>query len=85
MNEIICPEDYPPGTTDSFVSSEVIVAALCTAANSSGRVRVLKQQSQKGKPGVALAGTRPNPMINGHQDWLDSLVGAARQATGARQ
>ena len=52
---------------------------------SGGRVRVLTQESQKGKPAVALAKTRPNPMINGHQDWLDGLVGAARKAKGERQ
>ncbi|MEM5446604.1 SRPBCC domain-containing protein [Paraburkholderia guartelaensis] len=51
---------------------------------SGGRVRVLMQESQKGKPAVTLAKTRPNPMINGHQDWLDGLVDAARKAKGAR-
>ncbi|PVX61331.1 SRPBCC domain-containing protein [Paraburkholderia unamae] len=52
---------------------------------SGGRVRVLTQESQKGQPARQLAKTRPNPMINGHQDWLDGLVDAARQAQGARQ
>ncbi|MCP3710928.1 SRPBCC domain-containing protein [Paraburkholderia sp. CNPSo 3274] len=52
---------------------------------SGGRVRVLTQESQKGKPAVELAKTRPNPMINGHQDWLDGLIDAARKAKGARQ
>lgn len=52
---------------------------------SGGRVRVLTQESQKGEPAVELAKTRPNPMINGHQDWLDGLVDAARKARGARQ
>ena len=27
-----------------------------------------------------LAATKPNPMINGHQEWLDGLVEAARKA-----
>lgn len=45
-----------------------------------GRVRILTQETQKGQPAKTLAGTRPNPMINGHQDWLDGLVDAARQA-----
>ncbi|WP_159574238.1 SRPBCC domain-containing protein [Curtobacterium sp. 18060] len=44
----------------------------------SGRVRVLTQESQVGKPAADLAGKRPNPMLNGHQDWLDGLVRAAR-------
>ncbi|CAL4868593.1 hypothetical protein MMA231_02881 [Asticcacaulis sp. MM231] len=43
-----------------------------------GRVRILTQETQKGKPAAELAQTRPNPMINGHQDWLDGLVAAAR-------
>lgn len=47
-----------------------------------GRVRVLTQESQKGKPAEELARTKPNPMINGHQDWLDGLVAAARRVHG---
>lgn len=43
-----------------------------------GRVRVLTQETQNGAPAKELAKARPNPMINGHQDWLDGLVGAAR-------
>lgn len=43
-----------------------------------GRVRVLTQETQNGQPALALAKTRPNPMLNGHQDWLDGLIGAAR-------
>ncbi len=46
-----------------------------------GRVRVLTQETQKGKPAEELARTRPNPMINGHQDWLDGLVNAARSGS----
>jgi len=45
---------------------------------SGGRVRVLTQETQKGKPAEDLAKAKPNPMINGHQDWLDGLVSAAR-------
>ena len=44
-----------------------------------GAVRILTQESQIGKPAVKLASTKPNPMLNGHQDWLDGLVGAARK------
>jgi hypothetical protein len=43
-----------------------------------GRVRILTQETQKGKPAEELARAKPNPMINGHQDWLDGLVKAAR-------
>ncbi|MEU6846352.1 SRPBCC domain-containing protein [Streptomyces sp. NPDC046716] len=43
-----------------------------------GRVRVLTQESQIGQPAAALAGERPNPMLNGHQAWLDGLISAAR-------
>jgi hypothetical protein len=45
-----------------------------------GRVRILTQESQSGKPAQDLAKTKPNVMINGHQDWLDGLVAAARKA-----
>lgn len=45
-----------------------------------GRVRILTQETQQGQPAVALHQAKPNPMINGHQDWLDGLVAAARQA-----
>ncbi|KAH8597518.1 hypothetical protein B0O99DRAFT_617608 [Bisporella sp. PMI_857] len=45
-----------------------------------GRVRILTQESQIGKPAAELALQRPNPMLNGHQDWLDGLVRAAREA-----
>lgn len=44
-----------------------------------GRVRILTQESQIGKPAIELANTKPNPMINGHQDWLDGLVKAAKE------
>ncbi|MBA1242797.1 SRPBCC domain-containing protein [Pseudomonas japonica] len=46
---------------------------------SGGRVRILTQETQKGKPAEELAKARPNPMINGHQDWLDGLVAAAHK------
>ncbi|ADI08281.1 hypothetical protein SBI_05161 [Streptomyces bingchenggensis BCW-1] len=44
-----------------------------------GRVRILTQETQIGRPAAALAGQRPNPMLNGHQAWLDGLVGAAEK------
>lgn len=51
---------------------------------SDGRVRILTQETQNGKPAQDLAKTKPNPMINGHQDWLDGLVAAARKAVAGR-
>ncbi|MFC8084192.1 SRPBCC domain-containing protein [Streptomyces sp. NPDC057340] len=41
------------------------------------RVRILTQESQIGRPAAALAEERPNPMLNGHQSWLDGLLRAA--------
>lgn len=41
------------------------------------RVRVLALETQKGRPAQALHDAKPNPMINGHQDWLYGLVAAA--------
>jgi hypothetical protein len=41
------------------------------------RVRILTQETQNGHPAKALANTRPNPMLNGHQEWLDGLIDAA--------
>lgn len=43
-----------------------------------GRVRILTQESQIGKPARELAGKKPNMMLLGHQDWLDGLVAKAR-------
>jgi hypothetical protein len=43
-----------------------------------GRVRILTQESQIGKPAAELREKRPNRMLLGHQDWLDGLVAAAR-------
>ncbi|MEG1211281.1 MAG: SRPBCC domain-containing protein, partial [Leclercia sp.] len=42
------------------------------------RVRILTQESQKGVPAQELARTVPNPMINGHQEWIVGLATAAR-------
>jgi hypothetical protein len=47
---------------------------------SGARLRILTQETQRGQPAQELAKARPNPMINGHQDWLDGLLQAARQA-----
>jgi hypothetical protein len=44
-----------------------------------GRVRILTQESQIGKPAQELARMRPNPMLSGHQDWVDGLARTAAQ------
>lgn len=49
---------------------------------SGGRVRILTQETQNGGPAKELARAVPNPMINGHQEWLEGLVAAARAARG---
>lgn len=49
---------------------------------SGGRVRILTQETQNGAPARELAKAVPNPMINGHQEWLDGLVAAAHAARG---
>ena len=43
-----------------------------------GRVRILTQETQNGEPAKELAKAKPNPMINGHQEWLDGMVAAAK-------
>lgn len=50
---------------------------------SGGRLRILTQETQKGQPAAALAAAEPNPMINGHDQWLKGLVAAARKAKQA--
>lgn len=44
-----------------------------------GRIRILTQESQIGKPAQDLARQNPNPMLNGHQAWLDGLAQAAHK------
>lgn len=45
---------------------------------SHNRVRILTQETQNGKPAKEMASVLPNPMINGHQEWLVGLVKCAR-------
>lgn len=56
--------------------------AWLVAALPGGRVRVLTQETQIGEPAVAPATERPNPMLDGHQAWLDGLGGAAAKQAG---
>lgn len=47
-----------------------------------GRVRILTQETQNGKPARDNAAAKPNPMINAHQDWIEGLArNAARKAS----
>ncbi|WP_302498935.1 hypothetical protein [uncultured Veillonella sp.] len=43
-----------------------------------GVVRILTQETQVGEPAKTLHTAKPNPMINGHQEWLDGLVSVAK-------
>lgn len=43
-----------------------------------GRVRILTQESQIGKPVAEMRVAKPNKMLLGHQDWCEGLVAAAR-------
>ncbi|MET9732072.1 SRPBCC domain-containing protein [Streptomyces sp. NPDC006458] len=47
-----------------------------------GRVRVLTQETQIGPIAAELARQFPNPMLNGHQAWLDGLIRAAAGGAG---
>jgi len=47
-----------------------------------GRVRILTQETQIGAPAQVLAKTRPNPMLNAHQDWIEGLAQASRHLQG---
>lgn len=42
------------------------------------RVRILTQESQRGKVFRDMEKEKPNPMLLGHQDWLDGLITAAK-------
>ena len=51
-----------------------VVHAWLVEALPGNRTRILTQESQIGKPAQELAKEVPNPMINGHQAWLDGIV-----------
>ena len=53
--------------------------AFLIAKLTDGRIRLLTQESQVGQPAKDLANQTPNPMLNGHQSWLDGLVKAAKR------
>lgn len=70
--------DGEPGTDTRL---DVIHAWLIEALPDN-RVRILTQETQNGVPAQQLARTLPNPMINGHQDWLNGLVQSAKNNLG---
>jgi hypothetical protein len=43
-----------------------------------GVVRIPTQECQIGKPAAQLSTTRPNPMLNGHQEWLNGRARFAK-------
>ena len=45
-----------------------------------GRVRILTQESQKGKPAKDLFNSHPDTMNIGHQDWIKGLARTVLQA-----
>lgn len=63
------------GDADTFV--EVYHAWLVEDVEG-GRVRILTQESQSGRPAAQLGALKPNRMLLGHQDWIEGLVAAAR-------
>ena len=85
-NEYVPPADGQPGRVawhgwaegDETTRLDVIHAWLFEDLPGN-RVRILTQESQKGVPAQELARTVPNPMINGHQEWIVGLANAAMQ------
>ncbi|WP_313386469.1 hypothetical protein [Chishuiella sp.] len=85
VTEYFAPTENEPGRLawrgwaegDEETCLDVIHAWLVEELDG-GRVRILTQESQIGKPAQELAKTKPNPMINGHQDWLEGLVEASK-------
>lgn len=86
VTEFVAPANGEPGRVswhgwagEEGASDRLdVIHAWLVEDMSNNRVRILTQESQKGEPAKKLASTKPNPMINGHQDWLDGLVAAAR-------
>lgn len=49
-----------------------------------GRVRILTQEAQNGKPARDMRGAKPNPMLNAHQEWIEGLANEARNAKAGK-
>lgn len=84
--ELVAPQDGKPGRVawrgvveggDADEKLDVWHAWLVEDLPG-GRVRILTQETQIGKLAENMAKTRPNPMLNGHQAWLDGLISSAR-------
>ena len=79
--EFVAPQDGQPGRLawhgwaegDEEHRLDVIHAWLIENL-SEGRVRILTQESQKGKPAKDLHETKPDIMNQGHQDWVKGLA-----------
>ncbi|TYC51082.1 SRPBCC domain-containing protein [Weissella muntiaci] len=41
-------------------------------------VRIITKESQLGEAAAEMSEQSPNPMLNGHQEWLDSLAQASK-------
>lgn len=82
ITEFIPPFDGEPGRVAWHGWNEVenqderldVIHAWLIEELPGKRVRVLTQETQNGKPAIDLAKARPNPMLNGHQEWLDGLI-----------
>ena len=60
-------------------TTTLIFGAWILESLPNNRVCVLTEESQIGKLAKGLAETVPNPMVNGHQAWLDGLTKAAKK------
>jgi hypothetical protein len=70
------PERFTPGTTDNYVSNEIIAAGLTAA-------EVWPFLNNTSAWPTYYSWTKPNPMLNARQECIDGLVHAA--ATAGRQ
>lgn len=52
---------------------------------SEGRVRILTQESQKGKPAAELFESEPDTMNIGHQKWVKGLARTVLAAKAAKE
>lgn len=82
VKEYLAPSDEEPGRIawhgwsgeENTVDRLDVHHAWLIENLSENRVRILTQETQLGSPAKVLAQQKPNPMLNGHQDWLDGLA-----------
>ncbi|KAH7364763.1 hypothetical protein BKA65DRAFT_591052 [Rhexocercosporidium sp. MPI-PUGE-AT-0058] len=84
-NESVAPQDGKPGRIawsahleGGEEESVSVYHAWLVEDLSGGRVSILTQESQNGKPAEELARRKPNKVLLGHQDWCEGLLMAAR-------